>query len=85
VTDKTADPEAAALLTLDEFLKTAEDRGKRLWRDDKRRNVITDGAKRHALPRDLPGGRLPWRDVQAMCALFELKAIDFALDPPPGD
>lgn len=85
MTDKTADPEAAALLTLDEFLRTAADRGKRLWGHNTRKNVITDGSKRYKLPQDLPGGRLPWRAVQAMCALFELKAVDFALDPPPDD
>jgi hypothetical protein len=87
VANKTKDPdgEDLALLTVDEFLKTAGDRGKKLWRDNQKRNVITDGSKRYALPRVMPGGRLPWRAVETMCDLFGLKAVDFALDSSPRD
>jgi hypothetical protein len=88
VANKPKDPDGAddlALLTVDEFLKTAGDRGKKLWRDEKRRNVITDGSKRYALPRVLAGGGIPWRAVEALCDLFGLKPTDFALDQPAED
>jgi hypothetical protein len=81
-----------SLLTLEDFIKLAADRGRRLWLEPTSSGGarrITDGTKRHSLPR-LPRGLMPSRLVRVLLDLFfdadsELLAVDFALDPRRGD
>jgi len=73
------------LLTISEFIKIAAGRGKSLWLEDNKAGGqrITDGARRHSLPR-MPGGLMPSGLVEVLVELFfdgDELAVDFALDP----
>jgi hypothetical protein len=86
---KGPNPDGPALLTPDEFIKLAGDRGKKLWIETSGNGdpMITDGAKRHLLPR-LPRGLMPSRLVRSLVDLFfdsDRLAVDFALDPREDD
>ena len=84
---KADDPEDPALLTLQEFIKLAADRGKTLWVIQNRRGdpLLTDGDRRHALPALRKGGLLPSNLVTALCELFRVPKIDAALNWPLDD
>lgn len=77
-----------ALLTLQEFIKIAGDRGTRLWTTTTKGGnlVVTDGRRRFALPR-LHNGELPSALVEALVEKFGLEKFrtDFALDASPDD
>ena len=90
---QTKDPNSSdpSLLTLEDFIKLAGDRGKRLWLETTSSGArrITDGMKRHSLPR-LPGGLMPSSLVGVLLDLFfdadsDLLAADFALNPRRDD
>lgn len=74
------------LLTIEEFLGLARNRGRDLsvYLDRTGVNRIIEGSNSYPLPR-LPGGRMPSALVASLCKHFNLPPIDFALDPIPDD
>ena len=73
-----------ALLTVEDFIKGAADRGVTLWTANSTGGYLymTNGRKKYAFPPDyLLGDGLPTYFVESLCLFFGLPPLDFALGP----
>ena len=73
-----------ALLTVEDFVNLAAQRGVTLWTDTSAGGYLymTNGTRKYAFPPDyLLGDGLPSYFVESLCLLFGLPPLDFALGP----